>query len=681
MSLTSPITTQPKVINLPRATGSFTHDVYYAYGSGTMNLIAAGAGTSTTWTPPASLATFTPKATSGVGTLRVITKSGATTIGSKDTAFTLWLDDAIVPTVTQTLWDDQNTTVKTDIGAFVQGQSNLKANVTGEGIYGSTIVTGQTRIGATVTPQGELIPVNLAGTIAATGEVVDSRGRTGSKDASFSVLPYNIPTVTSWVVRRSDALGVAIDDGEYLSLDLTAAITSLMVGGVEKNAMTITVRTRPVGGAWTLRNTYTSGVTYSKKTVIAGGAVYLKTSSYEVEVLVVDKISVNDSVPLITVISTSLVTMDLNGTKVGIGKYHEQGALDVGGDVYANGEKLITERQSQPAGSIMQWPASTAPNGWVMCDGQAVSRTEYADLFAIIGSNYGPGNGTTTFNVPDFRGRVAAGVDGTPNFLEPGTQGGRVETHHAFYLPPRNSGNFQDAGTNYGTSVTDDINGYLLGNGSSATTRANVVRSVGGTIGTNGTAPTEVNYARYTAPNLQPYTAVNFIIKGSGGVGELKSTVESVVLGRLADAEEKLERQNLMAHFQLNTPVNLNTGWTMFLTGSYWTKYGSDQIAPWNNGFVAPRTGLYIVEGGLWSSGAVPLHLVVKKNATDSSMGNAVLGNMTNTTTSTSQVTTSGSVYLEAGDILTMGVYTATAGTRTANISGTFFSAKFAAEA
>jgi microcystin-dependent protein len=64
-----------------------------------------------------------------------------------------------------------------------------------------------------------------------------------------------------------------------------------------------------------------------------------------------------------------------------------------------------------PAGCIMPYAGSTAPDGWLLCHGQAVSRTTYADLFAAIGAAYGPGDGSTTFNLPDLRGRVAAGRD------------------------------------------------------------------------------------------------------------------------------------------------------------------------------------------------------------------------------------------------------------------------------
>ena len=63
------------------------------------------------------------------------------------------------------------------------------------------------------------------------------------------------------------------------------------------------------------------------------------------------------------------------------------------------------------AGRIAETARSSAPAGWLMCDGSAVSRTTYADLFAAIGTTFGTGNGSTTFNVPDRRGRVGVGVD------------------------------------------------------------------------------------------------------------------------------------------------------------------------------------------------------------------------------------------------------------------------------
>ena len=64
-----------------------------------------------------------------------------------------------------------------------------------------------------------------------------------------------------------------------------------------------------------------------------------------------------------------------------------------------------------PAGIVSAFAGVTAPAGWLMCYGQAVSRTEYSALFTALSTTYGSGDGSTTFNIPDLRGRAIAGVD------------------------------------------------------------------------------------------------------------------------------------------------------------------------------------------------------------------------------------------------------------------------------
>lgn len=65
-----------------------------------------------------------------------------------------------------------------------------------------------------------------------------------------------------------------------------------------------------------------------------------------------------------------------------------------------------------PAGTISAFAGDTAPAGWLLCDGTEISRTTYATLFNTVGSRFGSGNGSTTFRVPDFRGRFLRGKDG-----------------------------------------------------------------------------------------------------------------------------------------------------------------------------------------------------------------------------------------------------------------------------
>lgn len=80
-----------------------------------------------------------------------------------------------------------------------------------------------------------------------------------------------------------------------------------------------------------------------------------------------------------------------------------------------------------PTGGLMMFVGSSAPTGWLLCDGSAVSRTTYADLFAVIGTTYGAGDGSTTFNVPDLRQRFPLGkaASGTGDAL--GDTGGEID--------------------------------------------------------------------------------------------------------------------------------------------------------------------------------------------------------------------------------------------------------------
>ena len=69
----------------------------------------------------------------------------------------------------------------------------------------------------------------------------------------------------------------------------------------------------------------------------------------------------------------------------------------------------ITGIQGFSTGTIVPWSDTTAPSGFLECNGQAVSRTAYSALFAIVGTTYGSGNGSTTFNVPDLKNDVPLG--------------------------------------------------------------------------------------------------------------------------------------------------------------------------------------------------------------------------------------------------------------------------------
>ena len=95
------------------------------------------------------------------------------------------------------------------------------------------------------------------------------------------------------------------------------------------------------------------------------------------------------------------------------------GALSpiAGGTLYADA----------PVGSIQAYGGATAPWGWLLCQGQAISRTTYAELFGVIGTSFGAGDGSTTFNIPDLRGEFLRGA-GTNSHSGQGS-GGSVGQH------------------------------------------------------------------------------------------------------------------------------------------------------------------------------------------------------------------------------------------------------------
>jgi len=107
-----------------------------------------------------------------------------------------------------------------------------------------------------------------------------------------------------------------------------------------------------------------------------------------------------------------------------------------------------------PAGSIIAWSGSTAPSGWVLCDGSAINRTTYAALFAIAGTSYGSGDGSSTFNVPDLRDRLPLGK-GTNNSTL-GTQTGSVSGSSAITTASSTADFTADSRTIDAQAITKD---------------------------------------------------------------------------------------------------------------------------------------------------------------------------------------------------------------------------------
>jgi microcystin-dependent protein len=97
--------------------------------------------------------------------------------------------------------------------------------------------------------------------------------------------------------------------------------------------------------------------------------------------------------------------------RVGVGTSTPTTDFEVAGEIKAQRITLEEPIVTVVAGSVLIWLTATPPEGYLECDGAAVSRTEYASLFEIIGTSFGEGDGSTTFNLPDFRGQFLRGWD------------------------------------------------------------------------------------------------------------------------------------------------------------------------------------------------------------------------------------------------------------------------------
>lgn len=165
-----------------------------------------------------------------------------------------------------------------------------------------------------------------------------------------------------------------------------------------------------------------------------------------------------------------------------------------------------------PIGAITMWSTATAPSGWLLCDGTAVSRFVYASLFAVIGTTYGVGDGSSTFNVPNFAGRVPRGVDGSTYTLA-GT-GGNDNVVLAANQLPNHGHTITDPGHTHGSlaqgsgySAADGGNGNRANSGGVTNSNTTGI-TIANSLLNNGSQVTQVGVSL-----VNSYLAVPYVIK------------------------------------------------------------------------------------------------------------------------------------------------------------------------
>lgn len=192
-----------------------------------------------------------------------------------------------------------------------------------------------------------------------------------------------------------------------------------------------------------------------------------------------------------------------------------------------------------PTGTLTMFAGSSAPTGWQLCDGSAISRSTFSALFAVIGTTYGAGNGTTTFNVPDMRSRSPLGA-GTGSGLSARTLAatGGEETHvlstaelasHSHTITDGGHNHTQNAHNHtqdpHTHSYTSPATGANVTSGAVIVSDASTGATTGSTTATNqattptnnsattGISATNTNGSGTGHNVMHPFLVVNFIIK------------------------------------------------------------------------------------------------------------------------------------------------------------------------
>ncbi len=326
-----------------RVSTSTTHTLLYSFGSSS-GTIATNVGASVSWTPPLTLASQIPNATSGICTITCQSYNGGVLTGSRTCTVTLNVPASVVPSISSVTVTDTNSTVNEKIGSFVKLLSTLSVSITAAGVYGSTISSYRTSLdgvnytAASFTASKKL---SAAGDMTMTVVVTDSRGRTATYSTTFYVLDYAYPSIRQFKAERCNSDGSAAQvDGTKVRYSFQGGVTALS----NKNALSCVVYCKLTSAtAWSVAETMdiTSYSLSATDKLLA--QTYDALSSFDLKVRLSDYFYyVEQAVS----IGTKGVIMDIlaDGTGIAFGKVAEEsGHVEFGWPLALSTPLAITE--------------------------------------------------------------------------------------------------------------------------------------------------------------------------------------------------------------------------------------------------------------------------------------------------------------------------------------------------
>lgn len=296
------------------------------------------------------------------------------------------------------------------------------------------------------------------------------------------------------VVNMIDSMGNLTVSGAFVALgtiDLSGATFSGPINGAQGGTGVVnTGKTVTLGG-----NLTTSGAFNTTLTVTADTGVTLPVTGTLATLAGIETLTNK------TLTAPVINTGNLGSASVAATQATADNSTKLATTAYADAAAAL----ALPPGVFFPYAGSTAPTGYLLCDGSAVSRATYANLFTAISTTYGVGNGTTTFNIPDMRGRVPAGADamgGTPaNRLGSGATGGITGSATAGAV-----GGEQSHQLTTSELASHSHSDLQQSNSTPSTGGGNVVGTAGG--GSTGSAGGDAAHN-----NVQPTLVTGYIIK------------------------------------------------------------------------------------------------------------------------------------------------------------------------